>query len=185
MSREYLESLATAAAIEHGLPVLGFLALVGKESSWNPMAVSPVGAIGLTQLMPPTATDMGVLDPYDPWQNLSGGAAYLADCKEFVLRENRSLSANPVQLWASALACYNWGRGNWQRAYRARGNDWLCGLNPETADYISVLTPAFAKRGPSFSDCEEPPSLAGTNGATPSGNFWPLFVAVAILGVLL
>jgi len=51
-------------------------ALVWQESRWNTAARSPVGARGLTQLMPGTARELGV-DPADPHANLEGGARYL------------------------------------------------------------------------------------------------------------
>jgi soluble lytic murein transglycosylase-like protein len=51
-------------------------AVVWQESRWRANAVSPVGARGLTQLMPGTAREMGV-DPNDPFANLEGGARYL------------------------------------------------------------------------------------------------------------
>lgn len=51
-------------------------ALVWEESRWNSKAVSPKGAVGLTQLMPKTAQELGV-DPTNPIANLAGGARYL------------------------------------------------------------------------------------------------------------
>ncbi|MBF0309924.1 MAG: lytic transglycosylase domain-containing protein [Magnetococcales bacterium] len=52
-------------------------AVVAVESSFDPLSVSPKGAAGLTQLMPGTAHDMGVRNPFHPEQNLRGGAKYL------------------------------------------------------------------------------------------------------------
>lgn len=52
-------------------------ALVRAESAFDPLAVSRVGARGLTQLMPSAAADHGVSDPFDPADNLRGGAAHL------------------------------------------------------------------------------------------------------------
>ena len=67
---------ARAAATRHGVPADLFLRLVQQESGWNPNAVSVKGALGLAQLMPDTARDLGV-DPTDTAQNLDGGARYL------------------------------------------------------------------------------------------------------------
>ena len=52
-------------------------AVVKTESNFDPDAVSKKGAVGLMQLMPETARDMGVTDPYHPEANLTGGARYL------------------------------------------------------------------------------------------------------------
>lgn len=73
-----LKAIATAAATQYGIDPGTFRALVGAESSWNVLALSMAGAQGLTQLMPLTATQMGVTNAYDPTQNLYGGARYLA-----------------------------------------------------------------------------------------------------------
>jgi soluble lytic murein transglycosylase-like protein len=67
-----------AAAEAHGLDPKLLHALVVVESGYRPTAVSAAGAAGLTQLMAPTAADLGVADRFDPEASLAGGAAYLA-----------------------------------------------------------------------------------------------------------
>lgn len=72
---QFAAALAQAAAAANLSPTL-LSALVWQESRWNPQALSPKGAMGLAQLMPGTARDLGV-NPADPVQNLKGGARYL------------------------------------------------------------------------------------------------------------
>ena len=66
---EVLQGKARQAARRHGIPPHIFLGLVSQESSWNPRAVSRVGARGLGQLMPETAAELGLYgdDVFDPW----------------------------------------------------------------------------------------------------------------------
>lgn len=90
--------LAQNAAQRYDVPVSIFLALVQRESGWRQEAVSPKGAIGLGQLMPQTAKELGV-DPYDPAQNLDGAARYLS-------QQYRTFGS-----WRLALAAYNAGPG--------------------------------------------------------------------------
>jgi soluble lytic murein transglycosylase-like protein len=68
-----IEKAAVSAAVEPNL----LRAVIVVESGFNSRAVSKKGAVGLMQLMPATATRFGVANPYDPIQNIRGGAAYL------------------------------------------------------------------------------------------------------------
>ncbi|RKF17692.1 lytic transglycosylase domain-containing protein [Altericroceibacterium spongiae] len=121
------------AACEAGVPVELFDALVAAESEYNVSAKSSAGAIGLTQLMPGTARELGVVDPYDAEQNLRGGAEYLAEQLE------------SFGEWDLALGAYNAGPGR----IREYGK-----VPPfaETQKYVnSILKRIVAARKASFS----------------------------------
>lgn len=77
LSQPFMAAIQQAAE-RHGLDPKLLHALVVVESAYRPNALSPVGAGGLTQLMPGTAAELGVADRFDPLQNLFGGADYLA-----------------------------------------------------------------------------------------------------------
>ena len=72
----YNDAIAEAAALYELDPNL-IRAIIRAESSFNPFAVSSAGAQGLMQLMPAVAKELNVLDPFDPRQNIFGGARYL------------------------------------------------------------------------------------------------------------
>jgi soluble lytic murein transglycosylase-like protein len=72
-----LHSIIQEAARLYGLDNALLHAIIVVESGYDPRAVSRKGAIGLMQLMPLTARRYGVVDPYDPSQNVRGGAQHL------------------------------------------------------------------------------------------------------------
>ncbi|WP_085341054.1 lytic transglycosylase domain-containing protein [Aquidulcibacter paucihalophilus] len=77
-SNQPLDRLITRIANETGLDPKLLHALVIIESAYDSRAISPVGAQGLTQLMPETAAELGVRDAFDSEENLRAGARYLA-----------------------------------------------------------------------------------------------------------
>jgi len=70
-------AIVAQAAERYNLPKSFLLGVIHVESRFKVRALSPVGAMGLMQLMPATAREVGVLDPWDPFQNIMGGARYL------------------------------------------------------------------------------------------------------------
>lgn len=102
-----IDAAVTAASIQHGVDANLIRAVIRAESSGNPLAVSHAGAMGLMQLMPTTARNLGVTDPFDIVQNVNAGTAYLASLLDRFRGD--------VEL---ALAAYNAG---WPRVQQYGG----------------------------------------------------------------
>jgi soluble lytic murein transglycosylase-like protein len=121
------EQQIDAAAAKYGIDPAVLKGLIKQESGFNPSAGSSAGAQGLTQLMPGTASSLGVTDLHDPAQSIDGGAHYLK-----------------MQLdrfggdYSKALAAYNAGPGAVQR---------YGGVPPysETQNYVKNVL-AFAQQ---------------------------------------
>lgn len=93
----HFDGLIRAAAARAGVPPAIVKAVIHAESAFNAGAVSRAGAMGLMQLMPGTARELGVVDPFRADQNVDGGARYL-----------RSMH-DRYGSWTHALAAYNAG----------------------------------------------------------------------------
>ena len=113
-------AVLNATASRHSISPALLEAVVWQESRWHPQALSPKGAMGLTQLMPATARALGV-DPRDPVANLDGGARYL---RQMLDRFGGNLE--------KTLAAYNAGPG---RVERANGIPAIA----ETRNYVSAI----------------------------------------------
>lgn len=77
VSRGEIDNLISKYANKNGLDEDFVKAVINQESGFNPNATSHCGAMGLMQLMPTTAQGLGVVDAYNPEQNIEGGTKYL------------------------------------------------------------------------------------------------------------
>jgi soluble lytic murein transglycosylase-like protein len=100
-------------------------AVIRQESGFAPRAVSSAGAMGLMQLMPETARELGVRDPFDPEQNVDAGAKYL---RGLIDRYHGRLDL--------ALAAYNAGPGAVDKYHGVPPY-------PETQSYVRNILSAY------------------------------------------
>jgi soluble lytic murein transglycosylase-like protein len=113
-----IPEIVEKAARDNNVDPLLVHSIIRVESNYNPYAVSPKGAQGLMQLMPPTARDLGVSNSFDPRQNIEAGVRYLKYLQD-LYKDDRL-----------ALAAYNAGPAAVQK-YK-----WIPPF-PETQDYVN------------------------------------------------
>jgi hypothetical protein len=123
--RDNVKALVLDYAKRYGVPDSIALSIAQQESGFNQSTLSPKGAIGVMQLMPGTARQMGV-NPYDLEQNISGGMRYLSQMHD------------QFGDWSTAAAAYNAGPGNVSKGR----------IPAETAAYVpSVMNRAAQIQG--------------------------------------
>jgi soluble lytic murein transglycosylase-like protein len=116
-----IDNLVNTAAQRTSVEPELIRSVMRQESAFRPCAVSPKGAIGLMQLLPETAADLGVKDPFEPQANVLGGATLL---KQLMDRYGGDLSLT--------LGAYNAGPGKVDAAMGVP-------MIPETLDYVSRI----------------------------------------------
>ncbi len=97
-SSERYDRYITKASQQHGVSFPLLKAIIKAESDFNPRAVSKKGALGLMQIMPKNLKSLQIANPFDPLENIMGGARYF---KKLLKRFNGELSLS--------LAAYNAG----------------------------------------------------------------------------
>lgn len=122
VSRSTIDNYIVLAGRKYGLRPEFIRAVVWKESAFKNSSLSRVGAMGLMQLMPQTAKDLNVKNPWDPKENIFGGTRYLKS----LLMEFRRVD--------HALAAYNFGPGRVKR-----GAAWP----KETREYVPKVIKRF------------------------------------------
>ncbi|MEO8592030.1 MAG: lytic transglycosylase domain-containing protein [Candidatus Solibacter sp.] len=125
------EPMIQAAATAQKLDAALIRAVIGQESRFRPCAVSPKGAMGLMQLMPRTAEQFHLVDPFNGAENVRAGAQYL---KQLMERYKGDLKLT--------LAAYNAGPG------RVDGEEPSVPNIPETQDYVGRILKALAAASP-------------------------------------
>ena len=125
--RTNVEEIIETYANKYNIDSNFIKAIIKQESGFNVNATSKKGAMGLMQLMPQTAKSLGVVDAYNPNQNIEGGVKYLRNLLD-KYENNKEL----------ALAAYNAGSGAVQR---------YGGIPPykETQNYVNSIMSTYDK----------------------------------------
>jgi hypothetical protein len=127
------------AARTHDIDPLLVHSMIKAESNYNPFAVSPKGAMGLMQLMPATARELGVKNVFDARENIDGGVRYYKYLKTLYNNDDRL-----------ALAAYNAGPG-------AVAKYGTVPPFPETIAYVRKIGKSYGKALPPADTADRQP----------------------------
>lgn len=149
MTADQIRALIVSTAQTYGLDPNLALAVAQRESGFNQNARGTSGEIGVFQLMPATAADLGV-DPYDVVQNIQGGVRYL--------KQMLNLFGGDV---SKALAAYNAGPRRVGSAVES-GWNWFASIPATTRVYVSKVLAALGlssspQTSPTVAQSVEPP----------------------------
>lgn len=150
LPKDQVDSLIAAAARKEALEPTLLRAVIKQESGFRPCAISVKGAQGLMQLMPATAQQFRVSDPFDPEQNVQAGAAYL---KQLLNKFNGDLRL--------ALVGYNAGPN---RAGQSGGASYPF----ETQNYVTSIFAELGISAPETVDHQQ--DSAATQEPMPAGD---------------
>lgn len=125
--RDTYAPLFQATGSKYGVDPVVLEATAWAESGFNPGAVSPAGAKGMMQFMDGTAQRFGI-DPNDPAQAVDGAARYYQSLLKMFGGDRDK-----------AIAAYNWGEGNVQKAVKQYGDNWLAYAPDETKAHVAKI----------------------------------------------
>ena len=163
--------IVEASAKTQGLPVGFFTKLIWRESAFQPNAVSPAGAQGVAQFMPRTASERGLVNPFDPATAIPESAKFLGE----LMRRFGNLGLAAAAYNAGPTALDNWLAGKGDLPFETQ--DYVMAITGRTADDwrgetlaagAPVATPPAAAPSPppAAAATSAPPAAAAPSNAT-------------------